>query len=372
MKEISILHIMNDIEKANGSMSVVMNYYAQIYNKNIKFYFLFMKDSLAQDYKIEIESYGGKCRKICNPKNGFMKFRKELSEFCKEEYGRFDIVHIHLSYLASYCFGIKKKLGAKKIIYHAHSTQFSNTKMKSIRNCMLSIPTLINGDVLFACSKDAGKALFGKRFDEKGIVIRNAINTEKFKKFDKSLLREELGLENKYVVGHIGTFNEGKNHKFIIDVFNELIKIQSNAVLVLVGDGELRHDIENRVKQYGLTENVIFMGIRSDIPEILNVFDKLIFPSYFEGVPMVMLEAQACGVPCVYSTTITSDVNILKGLNVQLSLNDGAKQWANSLLNGKQNESLNQEEFKLSGYDIKYESEKLLQIYRKIANDEVV
>lgn len=164
--------------------------------------------------------------------------------------------------------------------------------------------------------------------------IPNSIVLDRFRhaQIDKSVMLKELGIaENSYIVGHVGKFREQKNHSFIMDVFSHIKAKRSNAHLILVGTGELMTQIENKAKQLGLSDCVSFLGTRGDIPELLNVFDVLLFPSLFEGFPILLLEAQAAGLPCVISDRIT-DVAICSKYTVPLSLEAPLDDWCQAVL----------------------------------------
>ncbi len=173
-------------------------------------------------------------------------------------------------------------------------------------------------------SKLAGISEFGKKAVDSGkvIVIPNAIDTKKyFYDGDKrNRKRFELGLQDYFVVGHIGRFHPQKNHKFLLEIFKCIKEKQEKSKLVLVGDGPLRSQIENQIQKLGIEDSVMLLGSRSDVPEILQAMDVLVFPSLYEGLPGVVLEAQAAGLPCIVSDTVTEEVaitNLVKYLSLK-------------------------------------------------------
>lgn len=168
----------------------------------------------------------------------------------------------------------------------------------------------------------------------KTLVINNGIDTIKYKNPQKNreTIRKEIGVNNgDFVLGHIGRFESVKNHKFIIKVFNEVQKKISNSHLILVGDGDLMQSIRELVKEYGLSNKVSFLGKRQDVPEILNAIDTFIFPSFKEGFPISLIEAQSAGVRCIVSNTITKSA-ILSVNTIALDLNDTPELWSNMIL----------------------------------------
>ena len=160
--------------------------------------------------------------------------------------------------------------------------------------------------------------------------------------------------EDKTVIGHIGRFNTQKNHEFLIDIFNEFHKRNSNSILVLVGKGNLEDKIKDKVKKLGLANNVLFLGVRKDIPELLCAFDLFLFPSFYEGMPNTVIEAQTTGLPCLISDSITEEAKVTDIVTFA-SLNDTASKWSDECLNILNRKYLSREEYaeimKEKGYD---------------------
>lgn len=198
----------------------------------------------------------------------------------------------------------------------------------------------------------------------------NAIDCSKFC-FDSEIrneMRKSLHIEDKFVVGHVGRFTYQKNHGFLIDVFNEIHKINPKAVLLLIGDavGNMSYyeKAKQKVQQYGLTGCVQFLGMRNDVPLLMQAMDCFVFPSKFEGLGIVGVEAQAAGLPCFFSDTITQELGITK-LAHFISLNESPAKWAEIILNNRKTERKDmQPEIAAEGYDVKYEIHKLEKIYQ--------
>ena len=196
--------------------------------------------------------------------------------------------------------------------------------------------------------------------------MKNAIDTNKFiyNKDIRRQKRKELNIENKFVVGHVGRFHPQKNHDFIIDIFKELNEKRKNSVLLLVGDGELRQSIENKVKELNLLDKVIFTGVRDDIPELLQSMDVFVFPSLYEGLPVTLIEAQATGLPCIVSDTITHEAIISSNIQ-SVSLQKSAEEWADKILlidNGSNRENAAIEIIN-SGFDVNEIAKMLIDFY---------
>lgn len=210
---------------------------------------------------------------------------------------------------------------------------------------------------LLAVSSLAGISEFGKKRFKKGEVkvIPNAIDAKKYS-FDlevRKLKRKELNIEDAFAICHIGRFHPVKNHSFIIQIFKHVRNKYNNAKLVLIGEGSLRKEIESQVLKENLRNDVLFLGLRSDVPDLLQAMDVLVFPSFYEGFPGVVLEAQAAGLPCLISDTITKEV-VITDIVECLSLNERPDVWAEKLLNFKNVKRKDySSEIILKGYDIK-------------------
>lgn len=185
-------------------------------------------------------------------------------------------------------------------------------------------------------------------------ILHNAVdlNFYKYSSNKRNLIRNELGLSDQNVIyGHIGRFSKQKNHKYLIDVFKYIHDNNPYAKLVLVGVGELKSEIENMVKTYNLSEDVFFLGVRNNIPDLLSAFDLFVFPSFFEGMPNTVVEAQATGLPCVVSDSITRQANIT-GLVTYLPINIAPEKWAIECINTKKTRINTTNYFLENGYNI--------------------
>jgi glycosyltransferase involved in cell wall biosynthesis len=250
-----------------------------------------------------------------------------------EKHPEYNIIHGHVRSLASIYLRVAKKYGLTTIA-HSHSTSSGNGIPALVKNA-LQLPLRYIAEYYFACSTSAGEWLFGKRAcnQRNFFVLKNAIETRRFV-FDEEIrlqIRRDFQVENKFVIGHIGRFNTPKNHKYLIDIFKSVYDQNKNAVLILVGDGELRQSIQGKVENLGLENNVIFTGIRFDIPALLQSMDVLLFPSLYEGLPVTLIEAQAAGLPCVISNNITDAIKVTNLVD-SLSLQNSADHWAKKVL----------------------------------------
>lgn len=301
-------------------------------------------------------------------KKGVINNRKEVNDFFKK-HKEYKVVHQHLSSL-TYIEPLRfaKKHGVPVRIVHSHNTRQSGSSIHKYIHMYNQIFIESYATHYFACSQLAAKWLYPKTQYNKNKyqIINNAIDTEKFiyNKNIRSIKRKELGIENEFVLGHVGRFTHQKNHEFLIDIFKAVHERNKEAVLLLIGDGILRELIESKVKKLKLESNVIFTGIRSDIPELLQAMDVFVMPSYHEGLPVTLVEAQASGLPCVISKNITREVEILDTIK-WCNLSDDPSDWASSILSFREGNfrSNKKQEIVNAGYDTNNLAKELEKIY---------
>jgi glycosyltransferase involved in cell wall biosynthesis len=294
---------------------------------------------------------------------------KALIKHFKENH--YDIVHSGMNTLSvfSLCAAWIAKVPIR--INHNHSTASKGETKRNILKYILRPFAKIFATDYCACSRYAGEWLFGKRAMRKSkvTIFNNAIDLNKFK-FDQQVreeVRKELNIEDKFVVGHIGRFCYQKNHEFLIDIFEEVHKRRSNAVLLLVGIGELTDDIKKKVHDKGLADFVIFLGRRTDANRLYQAMDVFVLPSHYEGLPVVGVEAQAVGLPCILSTSMTTETKMTSNA-VTIGLDEPAAVWADEILsctNRVVNRSLAVNEVAAAGFDISKETKKLEMFYNK-------
>jgi len=357
---IKVLHIVSNLSIKSGVASVIISYFRNINSELVNSSILYFDDVEGETYIDELKNHGVKLYYINRN-----HFYKEWKKFCSTHNKQFDILHNHQSFLTPLFISAKRKLGVKIILTHAHATKFSESFIKSLRNRLLSFPSRFISDKLLACSKEAGYAIFGTAFQRKSFIVKNAIDLRKFtvNLEVRNKLRKSMMLENKYVIGHVGNMTPVKNHKFILSVFSSLLKINKNAFLVLIGGGYLREKIEKEILELGLGESVILLGVVNNVHEYLNAFDVFLYPSLFEGLGIAIIEAQACGIPCVYSDQVPSETNILYESNVRLSLRESPEKWATQLNDIKKIDFNPVSRIQDAGYDIMEASKLLTDFY---------
>lgn len=353
-----------------GVESVVMNYYRNIDRNKIQFDFICDEDSTDIPYE-EIEKMGGKVILI-PPYQKIFKYHKELKRVLKEE--NYQIVHSHINTLSVFSLFAAKCAGVPVRIAHSHSTTNQKEKRKNLMKQILRPFSKIFATDYMCCSELAGRWLFGNKEYDKGNVylLNNAIDLDKFK-YDEKIRREkrnELNInDDTLVIGHVGRFVEQKNHKFLIDIFNEVYKQNKNSILLLVGQGPLMGEIKEKVKKFGIEDNVKFLGQRSDTAELYQAMDMFLFPSLYEGLGMVLIEAQASGLPCLASTEVPSIAKINNNFEF-VDLHEDIKKWYESINKMlKMNEVRNDMKNVANGYDIKIEAKKIEKFYEELLNN---
>ncbi|MEK3837778.1 glycosyltransferase family 1 protein [Paenibacillus sp. FSL R7-0128] len=360
---VRILHVFG-IMNCGGAETFIMNVYRNIDREKIQFDFIVHSEDKGY-YDDEIEALGGTIYSI-------PKFKgKNIREYIKswnvffDTYKDYQIIHSHIRSTASVFLSMAKKRGIITII-HSHNTSSGKGIIATIKN-LLQLPLRKISHYRFACSIDAGEWLYGKKKFE---VMNNAIDAKKFT-FDQSTrdrYRKELELVDKFVVGHIGRFHEQKNHEFLLDMFKSLNTKHPNTVLLLIGDGDLRYTIERKIIKLGLQNSVVLLGVRSDIPQLLQAIDVFAFPSIYEGLGIVVIEAQAAGLPCVISDVVPSEVGITDLVKF-ISLKENPEYWAKEVITSRDSNIRKStfEKIKKANYDVKDQVKLLEDFYLKIS-----
>lgn len=363
---IRVLHIVGSMNRG-GIQAFIMNVYRNIDRNKIQFDFLLSTDKEC-DYNAEIQRLGGKIFSILPRKQGFLKNRKSLDYFFSQ-HPEYRIIHQHVSSL-SYVEPLKiaEKYGVHIRIVHGHSTKEGGSLIHKYIHRWNQLKINSYATDYFACSELVAKWLYGKvgYNSRRFTVINNGIEVERFAYSPeiRKNIRNELGIQNNFVIGHVGRFAYPKNHEFLIDVFKEVIGLNPSFLLLLVGDGEKKPFIEQKVADLKLSDNVIFLGDRNDISHLLQAMDVFVFPSHYEGLPVALVEAQTAGLPCLISDNITDEIVITDLIN-KLSLNTENRIWAEKILEFVESYERKdtQQDIRQSGYDISETIKSLEIIY---------
>ena len=354
-----------------GVEAVVMNYYRHIDRKKIQFDFICDNDSTNIPYD-EIERLGGKVI-LVPPYQKLPSYIKKLKRLFKEN--NYKIVHSNINALSVFPLYAAKKARVPIRIAHSHSTTNKAEWKKNILKQALRPFSKVYATHYVCCSELAGRWLFGDKTYDKGLVylLNNAIDLDKYK-YDEIVRknkRKELDIsDDTFVIGHIGRFVEQKNHRFLIDIFNEIHKKKNNSLLLLAGQGPLMEEIKEKVNKLGLVDSVWFLGQRKDANELYQVFDLFLLPSLYEGLPVVGVEAQASGNLCYLSDDMTKETKVLDS-TVFMSLNNTAEEWADSILKDvkKYKKHDTKKEVSKYGFNIKFEAGKLEKKYNEFLGD---
>lgn len=368
MKPIHVL-VLDTVMDRGGAEAMIMNYMRHIDRDVIKFDFLTNRDYRAA-YEDEIESLGGKVYHMCPMYPGkFGQYKREVREFLKE-HPEYKIIHSNLEERSYFALKEAKKLGVPVRISHSHNRPLGVNPKLIVRYYFRYMLKFYNTH-MFACGVEAGDWLYGKKNRDKVIVMKNAIDAEEYR-YNPQIsmeMKRELGIEGKKVIGHVGRFFPQKNHTFLIDIFKAVHDREPEAVLLLVGGGELDDSLKNQIKDkvdaLRLTDSVKFLGVREDVAKVVQTFDVFLLPSLFEGLPVTMVEAQAAGLPCVISDKVPVQCDITGNVEV-VKLEDDVQKWAETVCR-LADEFEKKDTYKTivqAGFDIKENAKWLEEFYR--------
>lgn len=371
---IRVLEIFREPIANGGQESYLMNMYRHISRDQVQmdFFTPFTVDNPTM--RAEIEAMGGHVYAAGHPfghQNNAV-FKSSLKAFLRDHF--YPIVHIHSGSTFALMEGSKlaHEAGVPNILVHSHCGGFDNLKYRVIKT--ISVPYLMKYPTRYlACSDLAARWKFPKAIidDHRYTVLKNAVDLDVFR-FDpesgKAIRKEFSIAEDTLLLGHVGRFSTQKNHAFLIDIFEEVHKQKPNSRLLLVGSGELEEEIRNKVHEKGLDDAVIFAGLRKDIPALMNAFDLFVLPSFFEGLPVVGVEAQATGLPVITSTSVTRELPI-DDLAIYIPLEASAKVWAEKILSKtRQPRHDTREAIRLAGYEVHEAAKKLEDLYLELGD----
>lgn len=355
-----ILHMIPDIGVSNGVMSVILNYAKALEGQAVFDVVYFHETPYTR--KNDIEALGGRVYKINAPSISTL-ISMEMKKFFGAHKDEWEALHIHAPHFAVFIAPQARLSGIKKIAVHCHSTWYS-LKGNGKRNKILRMAGKPFCDTQFACGKDAGRFWYGN--DKNFIILPNAIDCENysFNEQIRSETRKKLGIEDKFVVGHLGRVAPPqKNHPFLIKIFAQIKKVKPNSVLMLAG-AEQTPELCSLANELGVYDSIQFLGTRKDIPELLQAFDVFVFPSFKEGLPVSVVEAQAAGLPVLMADTITDEVCATDNIH-KMALSESPEQWAQKAL--EISSAVRKSELDTmtaNGWNIKKEALRLLNYYK--------
>lgn len=350
---IKVLQIVDNMS-LGGIQSFIMNVYRNINRNKIQFDFL-LHHKYKNSYEKEIKLLGGNVYYISPRKEGILKNRKSLNDFFKSHCKEYVAVHLHessLSYIEPLIYAQRYNIPIR--IIHSHSTKIPSNVIHKMLHFYNQKRIEKFANRFFACGKLAGEWMYkNSKVKDKYEIIYNGIELEKFKynQETRNKIRNELSANNKKIIGHVGRFERVKNHQFLLEILQELIKIDSNYLLLLVGDGKLLNEIKFRANSMKLNNNIKFLGKVKNVQELFQAFDIFVLPSFYEGFPVTAIEAQASGLPCILSSSITQEAKINSNVRY-VGLKDSKNEWIKLIQSLSKREIDNQKLFD-NGFDIK-------------------
>lgn len=372
-KSIRILHVVGGMDRG-GIETWLMHILRHIDRDRFHMDFL-VHTTKPCAYDEEVRAIGSKiipCLGFRQPWTYAANFRRILNE-----YGPYDIVHSHVHHFSGYVLRLAKQVGVPIRIAHSHNdTSEVDAHVSFLRRIYLNLMKVAISRYAttgLAASGCAGASLFGQDWSKysRWRVLYYGVDLTPFQTpVDGLALRQELGIpKDAFVLGHVGRFEEQKNHLFLLEIAAAVIQKEPLTRLLLIGDGSLRSVIEDKIKQMGLTPYVILAGLRSDVPQLIqSVMDVFLLPSFHEGLPVVGIEAQAAGLPLILSDVITEELDRVKPLIKRLSLSQGASEWAKAVLESPSLKSLYPQAESLtsienSPFNIAYSVQDITKIY---------
>jgi len=365
-----VLQIMGGL-KRGGLETFAMNIYRSIDRSEIQFDFL-LTQVVGGDYEEEAKSMGANIYHLPARNKGYKAYRKALDDFFREHHD-YIAIHEHISSLTSIEPAYyAKKYGIPVRIFHSHSSSIQ----KSLRlHWVHTILHYLNKPKVHSyathylgCSDKALDWMYkytGVR--SRALMVNNGIDCEQyaFKKNVRAEVRKEFSIDaDDFVIGHVGRFIPLKNQGFLVDIVDELHKTMPSAKLLLVGEGDTMDEIKAKVSDKGLEKSVIFTGVRSDVARLMQAMDIFVMPSWFEGLPVSLVEAQAAGLPVVASESISHDSDITENILFK-SINESVEEWVESIVKWKEKcgRPNNIEKIKKAGFDSKTTVKQLVKIY---------
>lgn len=345
---IIVLHVVGRLD-IGGAESRIMDMYRNIDRKKVQFHFMqHTKDRCA--FQDEVESLGGQVYHVprFNVKN-YVTYKKAWEDFFKK-HPEIKVVQGHMTSTAAIYLPIAKKAGVEVTIAHARSAGV-DPGLKGKLTRFLRKDLYKKCDYRFTCSEMAGEAVFGNQSqsERKATFIPNAIEVDRFQ-FDegtRNKIRYELGITERFVIGHVGRFSHMKNHKYMLQILEQCIGIEKEkdlpeAMLMFLGDGEMKEEIMEQAVAMGISSRVFFMGNKRDVHRYYQAMDFFLLPSLYEGLPGTAIEAQASGLPGIMSDTITREAVVTDLLQVR-SIKENPAVWAEEIM--KINRSLPEDSY---------------------------
>lgn len=366
MRKIRVLHKINS--QIGGVEKYVFNNLKYIDRNKFEFDVLTTNKEIINTEEFRQLNFGVKNYSL-QGRNDKQLMVKEINKILDDKY---DVIHLHTSRWTGFLLeeiAIKRKI--PKIIVHSHLSGISGTSSKvteEVENLHNYYKSKFNEDLatdFCACSKSSAEWLFGNQIENSKIqIMKNAIDVDKyvFNNFIRTEVRRRLGLEDCFVLGHVGRMAYQKNHEFLIDTFFEVYKKNKKARLLLIGNGELEDSLKERVNKYGLNDAVLFGGWQNDVSMYLQAMDLFLLPSHYEGFPIVLVEAQTAGLKCIASSNITDEVMLTENIKFLELIRE---KWVDGIVElSDKYERINMSDLITEkGYNIKFAVKDLEKLY---------
>ncbi len=357
---------------SGGKKNLVMEYYRHIDREKVQFDFICDSDSQAIPDK-EIASLGGRVYRI-RPYQRILGNMSDIYKLCKQN--KYPVMHAYNSTMNFFPMFIAKVSGIPVRISESLSMAHEGD-WKTILKKVLRPMSKWFANYYMSCGDDCGRWQFGDKLFNAGKVdvFKTVINTE-FNAFNPTLrekTRKEFGWEDKIVIGHIGRFTPQKNSVHLIEIFAAVAKKEPKAVMCLIGDGELKSNMMAKIKELGIEKQVNYLGRREDIQQFYNAMDVFLLPSLYEGLPVVGLEAESCGLPMFFSTEVAREANACD-LGHFIDLNETEDKWADEILKAVKDNIPSRKsqakEVAVAGFDSASEAMRMQQYYMRAVKKE--
>lgn len=369
---IRVLHVVGTMDRG-GAETLIMNIYRNIDRHKVQFDFL-CHNRIEAKYTEEILTLGGRMFSVPGISHtGLLKYKRNLYKFFIE-HPEYQIVHSHQNELSGFILREANRVGVQNRCAHAHVTFASKNLLTKLEWKFFQRYFKENVTKAFACSILAGESLYKGDMLEKFEFIPNVVDVEqlRFNPEKRLKVREELGLGDNLVFGHVGRFAQQKNHKFLLEIFKCVLDINPTVQLLLIGEGKLLDEIKNYSSLLGIDNQVIFAGSRKDVPACMSAMDLFLFPSLYEGLSVACVEAQAAGLPILTTTSVSSEVALTE-LVRQEDLSLSANQWAEIAIDMVTSRGYTPREvyanlIKEAGFDAKELAKKMEDLYLAMSN----
>lgn len=369
---IRILQVMGGMNR-RGAESFIMNIYRKIDRTHVQFDFLVYTNE-KQDFEDEITTLGGRVIHMpCSSGIGALRSIPQIKRIIRT-YGPYKAIHAHTLYNICYSMLAARSVPEMLRISHSHSTKNRLTAGFFQRAYEWMSRSIIRHytQVMVACGENAGEFLFGSKFRKEGIILKNGVDLDKHCSHNENAIaaiKGAYGLTDKLVIGSVAHFYEIKNHVFMVEIAKALKSNGTKFKMLFIGRGGLIEKIRKNVIDCDLQNEVIFLGTRTDINDLMYCFDVFLMPSHFEGNPVTLVEAQAAGLPCVITNSITDEMDMGLGLIHKCSLSSSASQWTDTIVEAAKHRCMDENEIRkriaACGYDAQITADQMQQLYQK-------